>query len=139
MQNKQTFFDFSESSDPSAQDATEEEVANARDEFDRLESAALRNRSQTVATLSTITSIVAQTSTPPFSHIDPHTTGLRAIGHAIDSLRLLDIETSDMTVRTLEACVALDLKRQFAALAADRVIAELPVTEDIDAWGTPSC
>ena len=76
MQNKQTFFNFDDVSDPSAQDATEEEVANARDEFDRLEATALRNRSQTVATLSTIASIVAQTATPPFSHIDPHTTGL---------------------------------------------------------------
>ena len=135
MQNKQTFFNFDDVSDPSSQDATEEEVANARDEFDRLEAAALRNRSQTVATLSTIASIVAQTATPPFSHIDPHTTGLRAIGHAIDSLRLLDIETSDMTVRDLEACVALDLKRQFAALTADRTITGLPETEDIEAWG----
>ncbi len=134
MQNKQTIFDFGESSALSGQ-GTEEEVAIARDEFDRLEATALRNRAQTVATLSTIASIVAQTSTPPFSFIDPHTTGLMAIGHAIDSLRLLDIETSDMTVKDLEARVANDLKLQFAALATVGVITELPETEDIEAWG----
>jgi hypothetical protein len=131
MRSSQTSFDFYEVTDLlSGSDA-----AIARDEFERIESAALRNRSQTIATLSTITSIVAQTSTPPFSHIDPHTTGLMAIGHAIDSLRLLDIETSDLTVRALEAHVASDLKRQFAALATDGIIGEVPNTEDIEAWG----
>ena len=135
MQNKQAFFDFGKGSDLSAQNATEEEVVNARDEFDRLEANALRNRAQTVATLSIIASIVAQTSTPPFSFIDPHTTGLMALGHAIDSLRLLDIETTDMTVRDLEARVAIDLRRQFVALEIDGKIAEMPNTEDIEAWG----
>jgi len=135
MQNIQTFFDFDAVSGTSAELATEEEISVVRDEFDRLEAAALRNRSQTVATLSTISSIVAQSSSPPFSFIDPHTTGLMAIGHAIDSLRLLDIETSDLTVRGLEARVAADLSRQFVALAATGVIAEIPDSEDVATWG----
>ena len=44
MQNKQTFFNFDDVSDPSVQDATEEEVANARDEFDRLSDMFMRSQ-----------------------------------------------------------------------------------------------
>lgn len=134
MQHKQTAFDFSDISDLLTQDETEA-ASITRDDFERMEAVALRNRSQTVATLSTIASIVAHSSTPPFSKIDPHTTGLLAIGHAIDSLRLLDIETSDMTVRDLEARVSSDLKRQFFALKADGIISAMPEAEDIAAWG----
>jgi hypothetical protein len=134
MQQKQTAFDFTDVSELLTKDETEA-IAIARDEFERMEAAALRNRSQTVATLSTIASIVAQSATPPFLHIDPHTTGLLAIGHAIDSLRLLDIETSVMTVRELEKRVASDLKRQFTALKADGTISVMPEADDIAAWG----
>lgn len=135
MQNEQPFLTFGEASVLSGQEETEEEISITRDEFKRLETVALRNRSQTVATLSTISSIVAQTSTPPFSCIDPHTIGLMAIGHAIDSLRLLDIETSDMTVRALEAHVANDLGRQFVSLAEGGMITEVPDARDIELWG----
>ncbi|MSN24920.1 MAG: hypothetical protein GJV46_03530 [Geobacter sp.] len=89
MQHKQSAFDFRDISDLLTQDETEA-VAITRDEFERMESAALRNRSQTVATLSTIASIVAQSATPPFLHIDPHTTGLLAIGHPRETI-LLDL------------------------------------------------
>lgn len=137
MQNKQTFFDFDDVLDPSAQDTTEE-VANARAEFERMEAVALKNRAQTITTLSTLTSIVAQTATPPFSFIDPHTTGLLALGYAIDSLRLLDIETSDLTVKDLEARIESDLRLQFTALAAEGVIPEIPETKDIEVWARSS-
>lgn len=134
MQSKQTSFDFDFVADLLTQGETEAATI-ARDEFERMEAATLRNRSQTVATLATIASLVAHQATPPFSYIDPYTTGLLAIGHAIDSLRLLDIESSDMTVRDLEARVAVDLTRQFNALRASKVIAEMPTEDEIAAWG----
>jgi hypothetical protein len=105
------------------------------DEFDRFEAAALTTRSQTVATLSTIATIVAQSSSPPFSLIDPYTAGLMTIGHAIDSLRLLDIEESDLTVRELEAKVADDLMKQFEALRGSGMIELMPAKADVDIWG----
>ncbi|MEI6705200.1 MAG: hypothetical protein WCL71_16975, partial [Deltaproteobacteria bacterium] len=88
----------------------------------------------TITTLSTLTSIVAQQASPPFSFIDPHTTGLLALGYAIDSLRLLDIETSDLTVKDLEARIESDLRLQFTALAAEGVILGIPATKDIEIW-----
>jgi hypothetical protein len=105
------------------------------DEFKRFEAAALTTRAQNMATLSTIATIVAQTSTAPFSLIDPYTAGLMAIGHAIDSLKLLDIEESDLTVQGLEAKVADDLTMQFDALLRSKQIEKMPARSDIEAWG----
>ena len=105
------------------------------DEFDKLEAAALTTRSQTVATLSTITAIVAHSSSPPFSFIDPYTAGLMTIGHAIDSLRLLDIEESDLTVRDLEAKVSKDLMAQFESLRESHVIDSIPTMAEVETWG----
>jgi hypothetical protein len=49
-------------------------LADAKnDDFDKFEAAALTTRAQNMATLSTIANIVAQTSTAPFSLIDPYT------------------------------------------------------------------
>jgi hypothetical protein len=83
-------------------DADSTPSAQKIDEFERFEAAALTTRTQTVATLSTISTIIAHSTSPPFSLIDPYTSGLMTIGHAIDSLRLLDIEESNLTVRDLE-------------------------------------
>jgi hypothetical protein len=86
MQSKQTSFAFNFVSDFLTQGETEA-VTIARDEFERMEAATLRNRPQTVATLATIATLVVHTSTPPFSHIDPYTTGLLAI--SVNAARLV--------------------------------------------------
>jgi len=103
-------------------------------EFDKIEAAALANRAQTLATISTIASIVAQSATPPFSLIDPYSAGLMAIGHVIDSLKLLDIEESNITVHGLVEKVATDLERQFHALKAESSITDFPWRSDIETW-----
>ena len=105
-----------------------------RAEFDKVEAAALTTRAQTIATLSTIAEIVAHSSSPPFSLIDPFTVGLMAIGHVIDSLKLLDIEDSNLTVHDLVEKVAADLDRQFEALRAEKAIEALPWRSEIDSW-----
>lgn len=105
-----------------------------KEEFEKIEAAALANRAQTVATVSTIASIVAHSSTPPFSLIDPYSTGLMAIGHVIDSLKLLDIEESNITVHGLMERVAVDLERQFQALKKEGSISALPWRSEIEIW-----
>lgn len=105
------------------------------DEFEKFEAAALTTRAQNIATLSTIATIVAQSTTAPFSLIDPYTAGLMAIGHAIDSLRLLDIDESDLTVQGLESKVADDLTMQFEALQRSKQIETMPSRADIESWG----
>jgi len=132
--SEQPLLAFNELFDSGKENRPDEDEVIDRDEFERMEAIALKNRAQTITTLSTLTSIVAQQASPPFSFIDPHTTGLLALGYAIDSLRLLDIETSDLTVKELEAKVAEDLRLQFTALADENAIAEVPETKDIEIW-----
>jgi len=134
IDSEQPLFAFNDLFGPGKENGPDEYEALDRDEFERMEAIAVKNRAQTITTLSTLTSIVAQTATPPFSLIDPHTTGLLALGYAIDSLRLLDIETSDLTVKELEARVAEDLRIQFTALADENAIPEMPETKDIEIW-----
>ena len=105
-----------------------------RDEFDKIEAAALATRAQTIATLSTIATIIAHSSSPPFSLIDPYTAGLKAIGHVIDSLKLLDIEDSNLTVHDLVDRVSADLERQFEALRAEQAIDQMPWRSEIETW-----
>lgn len=103
-------------------------------EFEKMEAAALANRAQTIATISTVSSLVAHSSTPPFSLIDPYSAGLMAIGHVIDSLKLLDIEDSNLTVQGLVERVAADLERQFQALKNEKSIEELPWRSEVEGW-----
>jgi hypothetical protein len=105
-----------------------------RAEFEKVEAAALNTRAQTIATLSTIATIIAQSSSPPFSLIDPYTTGLMTIGHVIDSLKLLDIEDSNLTVHDLVEKVTTDLENQFEALRAEKAIDSMPWRAEIEAW-----
>jgi hypothetical protein len=104
------------------------------EEFQKIEAAALTTRARTVATLSTIATIIAHSASPPFSLIDPYTAGLMAIGHVVDSLKLLDIEDSNLTVNGLVEKVAADLEKQFEALKADKTIEALPWRSEIEAW-----
>jgi len=133
-ESEQTLFAFDDASSLFKNSGPEDDGALDRAEFERMDAIALKNRAQTITTLSTLTSIVAQQASPPFSFIDPHTTGLLALGYAIDSLRLLDIETSDLTVKELEARVAEDLLLQFTALVDENTIPEVPETKDIEIW-----
>ncbi len=105
-----------------------------RAEFDKVEAAALTTRAQTIATLSTIATIIAHSSSPPFSLIDPFTIGLRAIGHVIDSLKLLDIEDSNLTVHDLVEQVTADLEKQFETLRAEKTIDTMPWRSEIETW-----
>ena len=116
----------------SGPDASSLEVDRA--EFDKVEAAALTTRAQTIATLSTIATIIAHSSSPPFSLIDPFTIGLRAIGHVIDSLKLLDIEDSNLTVHDLVEQVTTDLEKQFEALREEKSIDIMPWRSEIEAW-----
>ncbi len=115
-----------------APDTSSLEVNKA--DFDKVEAVALTTRSQTIATLSTIAAIIANSSSPPFSLIDPFTVGLKAIGHVIDSLKLLDIEDSNLTVHDLVELVTADLEKQFEALCTDKSIPMMPWRSEIDAW-----
>lgn len=133
-ESEQTLFSFDDASSLFKNSGPVDDGALDRAEFERMDAIALKNRAQTITTLSTLTSIVAQQASPPFSFIDPHTTGLLALGYAIDSLRLLDIETSDLTVKELEARVAEDLRLQFTALVDENTIPEVPETKDIEIW-----
>jgi hypothetical protein len=79
-EREQTLFDFDNASALFDSSGLEDDGALDRAEFERMDAIALKNRAQTITTLSTLTSIVAQQASLPFSFIDPHTTGLLALG-----------------------------------------------------------
>lgn len=105
----------------------------AKAQFEKAEAPILVIRSQTIATLSTIATLVPSVATPPFSEIDPYTIGLMAIGHVIDAL-LIDIEESDLTVRGLIGKVSSDLENQFRSLHTEKKIDVMPVRAEMDSW-----
>lgn len=73
-------------------------------------------RAEFLAIAAPLVKIIPQNETGFAAELDPYALAMSFIKHVIDSLKLMDISESSLTVRQLEALVASDIFSQYEAL-----------------------